>query len=244
LKPAPSGDGIVSVDCGEECDPPGAGCSFTCTRQARPLGTRRLTFGGSFYSSPLGDAVSLGTLLGELDIEAGVPDDAGLASLAVTGPTYYSAAILGGTFGHFCVRVDGCTGVIDCDGGSPVDVAIAQDSAGPGIESPADDVTGLGTDSAGAVELRCQRVRAAGPARATTAPARHTRHRPWWSTHGTHRARTPAPIEVSRHARVPRRTFQLRRLAVTDGPGQLAGAYLQEENEQAGDVANINVIDD
>lgn len=31
---------------------------------------------------------------------------------------------------------------------------------------------------------------------------------------------------------------------MTDRPGRLAGAYSQEENDQAGDVANDNVIDD
>ena len=30
----------------------------------------------------------------------------------------------------------------------------------------------------------------------------------------------------------------------TDGPGMLAGTYLVEENPQAGDVANANLLDD
>jgi len=38
--------------------------------------------------------------------------------------------------------------------------------------------------------------------------------------------------------------FECTAWTAEDGPGQLAGTYLVEENPQAGDVANVNVLDD
>lgn len=244
------GDGIVSFACGEECDPPGAACSFTCTRQARPLGTRHLTFGGSFYSSPLGTEISLGALEGQIDIEAGIPNTAGMALLSVGGPLYYSAPILGGTFGNLCVRVDGCEGVIDCDGGAAVDVLVMQDSAGPGVQNhPLITSTGEGDDGGpGAVELRCQQSFVQLPAgagsdctNATYPPASLV----VYTTGRTEARFTNANPKVGdAMLALQGEAFTCAGWRTTDGPGQLAGAYLQEENPQAGDVANINVLDD
>jgi cysteine-rich repeat protein len=244
------GDGIVHTDCGEECDPPGSACSFTCTRQPQPLGTRRLTFGGGFYSSPLGTGLSLGTLHGEMDIEAGTPDTAGIAPLSVAGPLYYSAAILGGTFGNLCVRVDGCDGIIDCDGNSPVDVLTVQDSAGPGVQNNALMIsTGLGEDgSPGAVELRCQQTfvqLAAGAGSQCTDATYPAPVTVAYTTGRTEAYFTNANPKVGdAMIALQGEPFSCAGWRMTDGPGQLAGAYLQEENDQAGDVANINVIDD
>jgi hypothetical protein len=168
----------------------------------------------------------------------------------VTGPVYYAAGILGGTFGTLCVRVEGCTGVIDCDGGRAVDVELVQDSAGPGVQdNPLLTSTALGDDAGpGAVELQCQQSfvqLAAGegddcvdalypPASLVVYTTGHTAAR---FTNAN-----PKIAEASIEGQGE--PFNCPTWKMTDGPGRLAGAYLQEENDQAGDVANVNVIDD
>jgi hypothetical protein len=42
----------------------------------------------------------------------------------------------------------------------------------------------------------------------------------------------------------PRRSPPSGRTTSQDGPGQLIGAYMVEEDPQAGDVANENLLDD
>ena len=49
-----------------------------------------------------------------------------------------------------------------------------------------------------------------------------------------------ARLKVDQWLALPDR-FELR---IENGPGRLVGAYLQEENPQAGDVANVNALDD
>jgi cysteine-rich repeat protein len=244
------GDGVINPSCGEECDPPGAECSATCTRTRLPLGTRHFTFGGSFYSSPLGPEIPLGTLEGALDLVGGVPDEDGLAPVSVSGPVYYSAAILEGTFGYLCVRIDGCTGIVDCDGGTAVDTRMTQDSHGAGINGdPVVLERRLGNDGgAGALELDCQQTfvqlapgEGSDCLNALYPPAAGV----VYSTgvveasflNGNPKVGTGI---ISAHGE----PFECTAWAAEDGPGQLAGTYLVEENPQAGDVANVNVLDD
>jgi virginiamycin B lyase len=242
------GDGIVNSACGEECDPPGAGCSFTCKETSEALGTRHFSFGGSFYSSALGAMAPLGTLQGEIDLVAGTPDDDGVAPVTVSGPVYYSAGILRGRFGYLCVRIDSCTGFVDCDGGTAVDVQVTQDSMGPGLNGgPVQTVDGLGTDGGpGAVELHCQQAVNQLPpgagsdcVNATYPPTREVIY-----TTGTTQAgfvNGDAKIGsgmITQHGA----NFTCAAWTADDGPGKLAVSYLFEDTDQVGDVANVNVL--
>ena len=246
---AACGDGIVNTACGEECDPPGAECSVTCKLQSVPLGTRHFTFGGSFYSSPLGNQVPLGTLDGAIDLVAGAPDADGVADVTVDGPVYYSAAILGGTFGRLCVRIDSCQGFVDCDGGTPVGVQVVQDSHGAGINGgPVVTTTGLGDAPPGAVELQCQQTFVQLDPGVMT-PCENADYPPPALV-----VYTTGMTEASFENGNPKigtgmisssgESFQCSAWTTEDGPGVLAGAYLVEENPQAGDVANVNRLDD
>jgi virginiamycin B lyase len=244
------GDGIVNTACGEECDPPGNGCSFTCTHHSQPLGTRHFSFGGAFYSSALGSNTPLGTLHGAIDLVAGTPDDQGVAPLSVTGPVYYSAGILGGQFGTFCVRVDSCTGFVDCDGGTPVEVQVTQDSKGPGLNGgPVQITTGLGADGGpGAVELRCQQAINQIPASANGDCVNASYPAPIEVVYTTGKTQAGfingAPKIGTGSIMQHGENFSCVAWKTEDGPGQLAGAYLFEEIEEVGDDAQVNVLDD
>jgi virginiamycin B lyase len=244
------GDGVINTTCGEECDPPGIGCSFTCTHTSEALGTRHFSFGGSFYSSALGPRSPLGTLQGAIDLVGETPDPDGVAPVTVSGPVYYSAAILGGQFGYLCVRVDSCTGFVDCDGGTAVDVQVMQDSMGPGLNGgPVQITTGLGSDAGpGAVELRCQQavnqlapgagsdcVNASYPPAQEVVYTTGTTHAGF--TNGAPKIGTGMITQQGEH-------FSCVAWTTEDGPGKLAGASVFEETNQVGDVANLNVLDD
>ncbi len=244
------GDGIVDAACGEECDPPGAACSVTCTVAHSALGTRHFSFGGSFYSSPLGPEIPLGELRGAIDLVAGLPNANGIADVSVDGPVYYSAAILGGTFGHLCVRVDSCAGFVDCDGGTAVDTRAVKDSVGVGVQGePVMLSTGVGADGGpGAVELRC--------------PQTFVQLEPGAGSDCLGIAYPPTELvvyttgmaEASFLNGQPKvgdgvisasgENFDCAAWTTEDGTGQLVGTYLVEENPQAGDVANVNQLDD
>jgi cysteine-rich repeat protein len=244
------GDGVVNGDCGEECDPPGAGCSLICTAGNGVLGTRTLTFGGPFFSSALGTAVPLGSLDGSLDLVGGQIGADGVAPVTVAGPVYYAAPILGGQFGTFCVRIDACTGFVDCDGGSPVDTLTVQDSNGPGLNGlPVTITTGMGSAGpAGSLQLDCQQTFVQlGPGDSTdcaavTYPA---------SARIVYTTGTAEAFFLNGNPKVGAGTirfggepFVCSAWQTGDGPGQLAGTFLVEENPQAGDTANLVLIDD
>jgi cysteine-rich repeat protein len=242
------GDGVVNAACGEECDPPGAACSLICTLGNGELGTRHLTFGGAFFSSALGSSTPLGTLSGSIDVVGGVIADGGVAPLAVNGPVFYTAPILGGQFGTFCVRIDSCSGFIDCDGGSPVDTLMVQDSNGPGRNGlPPTITTGLGDDApAGALQLDCQQSYVQiGPgadcASAVYPPATRVVY-----TTGTAEAffLNGNPKVGNGRIRAGGEPFSCSAWQTTDGPGKLAATFMDEENAQAGDTANLTLIDD
>ncbi|MEO8604610.1 MAG: carboxypeptidase regulatory-like domain-containing protein, partial [bacterium] len=153
------GDGVINGACGEECDPPAAGvCAYNCRLgAAQPLGTRHFSFGGALYSSALGVGTPLGLPEGSFDLVAGAPAADGNASVSLTGPVYFSVPILNGAFGYFCGRVTSCSGVVYCNGGTPADVLVEQDSAGPGLQNnPVVITTGLGpVGGPGTVVITC-----------------------------------------------------------------------------------------
>ncbi len=244
------GDGIVNSACGEACDPPGPECSFTCQRTSEALGTRHFSFGGSFYSSALGPHIPLGKLVGAIDLVAGTPNADGVAPITVSGPVYYSAGILGGQFGVLCVRIDSCTGFVDCDGGTKVDVDVTQDSMGPGRSgAPVEITTGLGADGGpGAVELRCQQAINQLPPGAGS-DCMHASYPPVQEvvyTTGTTTAgfTNGAPKIGTGMMTQQGQNFECAAWTTENGPGKLAGGFLFEEVEQAGDAANANVLDD
>jgi virginiamycin B lyase len=244
------GDGIVNSACGEECDPPGPECSFTCQRTSAALGTRHFSFGGFFYSSALGPHTPLGKLVGAIDLVAGTADADGVAPITVSGPAYYSAGILGGQFGVLCVRIDSCTGFIDCDGGTNVDVDVTQDSMGPGHGgAPVEITTGLGADGGpGAVELRCQQAINQLPPGAGS-DCIHASYPPVeevvYTTGTTTAGFTNGAPKIGTGMMTQQgQNFECAAWTTENGPGKLAGGFLFEEVEQAGDVANVNVLDD
>jgi hypothetical protein len=240
---------VLNAACGEACDPPGAGCSLICTAGDGVLGTRHLTFGGAFFSSALGTAVPLGTLQGELDLVGGRIDADGTAPVEIAGPVLYSAPILGGQFVVMCVRVESCRGFVDCDGGTPVDTLMVQDSNGPGrTDLPVTLTTGLGEDApGGAVQLDCLQAFVQldpGQSDCSTAvfpPARRVVY-----TTGTAEAffLNGAPKVGTGTIRGHGEPFVCSAWQSTDGPGQLAATFLVEEDPRAGDLANLNLISD
>jgi cysteine-rich repeat protein len=247
------GDGVVNASCGEQCDPPGPGdpqCNFLCTFGAPPaLGTRHLSFGGSSYSSALGTSVAIASLIGDMDLVGGVPDPSGIAPVTVAGPLYYRGPILGGAFGNICTRVSSCSGIVDCDGGSAVDVDVVQDSAGPGRQgNPVIVSPDLGADGgAGAISLTCQQsVVQTGPGITDCATVAYPADRTAVYTTGTTTGHylNAAPLIGSATISVSGEPFSCGAWSVENGPGILATTFLFEDDPQAGDTANANVLDD
>ncbi len=244
------GDGIVSAACGEECDPPGAGCSLICSAGDGVLGTRTLTFGGAFFSSALGTDVPLGSLAGSIELVGGTIGAGGMAPLQVGGPVYYTAPILGGQFGTFCVRIDACTGLIDCDGGTAVDTLMVQDSNGAGRNGLPPTITaGMGDPGpAGSMQLDCQQTFVQlGPGESADCPAA-TYPAPTRIVYTTGTAEAffvnGNPKVGTGRIRLGGEPFSCSAWQTTDSPGQLAGTFLVEEDPQAGDTANLVLIDD
>jgi cysteine-rich repeat protein len=246
------GDGIVNAACGEQCDPPRAGppeYNYLCQLgPAAPLGTRHFSFAGSpSYSSALGTKVQIAALTGAFDLVGGTPGTDGIAPVTVTGPTIYTGPILGGSFGTLCFPVTSCTGSVDCNGGMFVGVEIVQDSAGPGKQNnPVQATTGLGGDGgAGAVLLACQQSFVQlppGPADCTTAayPPDQTFYYTTGQVEGHFLNANPrvGTGEIS----VAGTDFSCASWSTGIGPGRLASAFLVEEDPQAGDTANANVL--
>ncbi|MBM4244959.1 MAG: DUF4215 domain-containing protein [Deltaproteobacteria bacterium] len=249
------GDGAVRTDCGEECDPPGTSpgdglvCSLHCRAGDGSLGVRRFSFGGSLYSSSLGPDTLLGDLSGVFEIEAAAPDGNGVAALA-SGPAVYSAAILGGSYGTYCVRVAGCTGIVDCDGGTQVGVSTVQDSAGPGIQGlPTVITVGAGAAGpAGSAVLDCMQSYVqllAGEGTDCPAASYPPASRVVYTSGRTDGLFTSANPKVgTANLTVEGEPFSCSAWQREDGPGVLVGMFLVEEDRQAGDLANANRLDD
>src|SRR5581483_10945711 len=194
--------------------------------------------------------VSLGTLTGAMDLVAGAPDASGVAPVTAAGPVVFSAAILGGSYGTYCVRIESCTGMVDCDGGSASGVTTVQDSAGPGVQGKATVVTtGVGNDGGpGSLLLDCQQsyvqlLPGEGTdcaAAAYPAPARVV-----YTTGRADGLFTSADAKVgSASLSLTGENFACSSWPREDGPGALVGMFLVEDDPQAGDLANANRIDD
>ncbi len=244
---------MVNAACGEQCDPPGPGtpeCNYLCQLGPPPaLGTRHFSFGGHSYSSALGTSVPIASLEGAFDLVGGVPGLDGVATATMSGPVYYTGPILGGAFGTLCFRVTSCTGIVDCVGGTAVGVQLVQDSAGPGLQNnPVLATTGLGgAGGPGAVLLTCQQSFVQlppGPADCTTTPypPDQTAYYTTGQVEGHYLNGNPriGTGEIS----VTGQDFSCAAWATEDGPGQLATGFLVEEDPQAGDTANANLLVD
>jgi len=219
-----------------------------CKHSSAALGTQHFSFNGSFYSSALGPLSPLGKLQGALDLVAGTPDENGVAPVTVAGPVYYSAAILGGQFGYLCVRLDSCTGFVDCDGGSKVDVEVTQDSMGPGANGgPVQTTTGLGTDGGpGTVELQCQQATNQLPPGGGSDCA-HAEYPPVqevvYTTGTTHAEFINGAPKIGNGMMTQQgQNFDCASWTTETGPGKLAATYLFEDVPEAGDTANANVL--
>jgi cysteine-rich repeat protein len=247
------GDGTINGACGEQCDPPSdtePRCTFACQLGvAQPLGTRHLSIAGASYSSALGTGTPLGTVAGDLDLVAGAPAADGVAPLAVSGPVHLRAAILGGSFGNLCIRIASCSGIVDCAGARPVGVQVVQDSAGPGTQgNPWMTTTRLGAPGGpGSVLLECeQSILQVGPTVTDCAPVAYPPAETVVYTTG----RTEAfylngdPRIGTGRITIEGERFDCDAWTTENGPGQLAGAFLMENDPQAGDTANVNVLDD
>ncbi len=245
------GDGVVNAACGEECDPPSdPACNWLCrSGPAAPLGARHVSFGGELYTSPLGPGTPLGTLVGALDLVAGAPGADGVAPVTVTGPAFYRAPILGGSFGNFCVRITSCAGIVDCTGGTAVDALVVQDSAGAGVQQrPKVTTTGLGGDGGpGAVLLTCQQSFVQTPPSGIDCAAQaYPADEPMPYTTGHVEGRFDAAAALIGPGRlvVGGESFSCPAWTVEDGPGKLAATTLIEDAPQAGDTVNGMVVDD
>jgi cysteine-rich repeat protein len=248
------GDGMVDPACGERCDPPGPGvpeCNYLCQLGPAPaLGTRHFAFGGSSYSSALGTGVPIAALSGALDLVAGTPGPDGVAPVTVAGPVYYTGPILGGAFGTLCFRVTSCTGIVDCLGTTPVGVHLVEDSAGPGLQgNPVQTTVGLGGPGGpGAVLLECQQAFVQLPAGAaadcTTVsyPPDQTAYYTTGQVDGFFLNGNPR-IGTGEIA-LAGQDFSCAAWSTEHGPGELADGFLVEEDPEAGDTANVNLLAD
>jgi cysteine-rich repeat protein len=244
------GDGIVDAACGEQCDPPGQGveeCNYLCQLGPAPaLGTRHFSFGGSSFSSALGTSVPIAALTGALDLVAGTPASDGTAPVIVAGPIYYTGPILGGAFGTLCFRVTSCTGIVDCVGNTAVGVQVTQDSAGPGLQgNPVVTTTGLGSAGGpGAVLLACQEsfVQLQGPADCATVTYPPDQVMAYTTGQVEGHFLDANPRVGTGEIAVTGQNFSCATWSTEGGPGALATGFLVEEDPQAGDTANANVL--
>jgi cysteine-rich repeat protein len=139
------GDGVSTRLCGEECDPPSdadpfaptsAGSGRAAARHAPLLVRRRVLHLRARHVDPSRDPD------GAFDLVAGAPGADGVATVSVAGPRLLRLADPRRSFGYICVRLSSCTGIVDCNGGTPVGVQVEQDSAGPGKQGTRPTTTG------------------------------------------------------------------------------------------------------
>jgi hypothetical protein len=109
------------------------------------LGARSFTLangedpeGSHLYSSATGGGdVSEGNFVGAIALSAGAPGGDGVAPLAVASDSIIGFGVIDGSV--VCARIEaaGSSGKLDCDGGTPVDVVVTQNSNGNGANDPA-----------------------------------------------------------------------------------------------------------
>jgi hypothetical protein len=138
---------------------------------------------------------------------------------------------------------------VDCDGGTAVGVQLVQDSAGPGKQNNPEQITpGLGPDGGpGAVLLSCQESFVQlppGPVDCTTVsyPADQLAYYTTGNVEAHYLNGDPrvGTGEIS----ITGQNFSCANWSTEDGPGELATGFLVEDDPQAGDTANANLLDD
>src|SRR4029453_4816016 len=141
------------------------------------------------------------------------------------------------------------TGSIDCDGGMPVGVQLVQDSAGPGLQNnPVQATSGIGGDGGpGAVLLACQHSFVQLPpgpvdCAAVSYPPDQTAYYTTGQLEG--HFLNGNPLIGTGEISVSGQNVSCAAWSVEDGPGVLATGFLVEEDPQAGDTANANLLDD
>ena len=89
-----------------------------------------------FVSSVTGGNIAdVQGVTGSLALTAGTPDANGVASLTLGAASYLGVKDIGGGFNCFKIEPEATAGKIDCDGGTPVNVLLTQDSGGTGPET-------------------------------------------------------------------------------------------------------------
>jgi len=140
--PDPSSPSGALVACEAGCVCPGGS---TTTTTLPGLGVRSFTLangahpqGSHLYSSATGggDVATENSFVGAIALTAGGPGGDGVAPLAVASNSFIGFGVIDGSI--VCARIDaaGSTGKIDCDGGTPVDVTVTQNSNGAGANDP------------------------------------------------------------------------------------------------------------
>jgi hypothetical protein len=144
--PDPSSPSGAMLACQAGCVCPGGSTTTTTTIPgAPPLGPRNFTLangadpqGSHLYSSAFGggDVATENSFVGAIALTAGAPGGDGVAPLAVASNSFIGFKVISGDI--VCVRIDaaGSSGKLDCDGGTPVDVSVTQNSNGSGANSP------------------------------------------------------------------------------------------------------------
>jgi hypothetical protein len=135
-----------------------------------PLGVRVFSISSpasELQSTANGGAdVSAGTWLsGPLLLEAGAPDDSGVAPLSLQADVIHGVELVAGGVICFQLQAQGSAGSIDCDGGTPHTILYSQDSNGAGAAAPPVLTTNVGLDSGtGAATLTVMQATAQLPA--------------------------------------------------------------------------------
>ncbi len=149
-----------------------------------------------------------------------------------------------------CFNISSCSGSVDCNGGTAVGVQVIRDSEGPGTQgNPPVTTTGLGPDAGpGAVELSCGQAFFQIPGgqgddcTIQTYPPETTVVYTTGQTEGRW-LNADARIGTGQIS-FSGENFVCEDWTIEDGPGALAGTFMIENFPQAGDTANISVIDD
>lgn len=132
--------GNGTVDAGEQCEDAsqcaaGEICAGCACETPAPLGTRSFTLDPqcSFLDTTLSPIHPAGRAAATaLTLEAGPPDESGVAPVALTAPVFVgiNISLISSTI---CSRIGPCTGELYCDGGANVDVTTEIDSLANGL---------------------------------------------------------------------------------------------------------------
>jgi hypothetical protein len=269
-RPRRCGDGIVDGAFGEACEVStdcraGEACVSCACRTPVALGTRTFSVNapGFFSSAFVSGTTSLGDLVGSLTLQGGPIGDGGIALVeTAAGAHFVFVDLLGGVQGRVCRRISSCTGSVDCNGGTNVDVTVTLDSLargatrpceGPGVGSGNAPVVRTGvtaTDSGpGAMLLTCRSATASVPAGTPCDGVTYGPETELALTSGAISATMlnpcPNPLGPATIAKTGE-GFDCQAWESEHGPGRLVWVELSEEPSTliAGDTANAGVLDD